>query len=101
MNQHSMNAIKHVETQAHMRQLTGATVSKAPALPTPAPSPSQLVTAKQTAMSAIANVQVLAQIGLLKLTGGIVAYAGRIREMDRQGQRGGRTSKGRDGLSRD
>lgn len=96
-----MNAIKHVETQAHMRQFTGAAASKAPTLPSPTPSPSHLVTAKQTAMSAVANVQILAQIGLLKLTGGIVAYAGRIREMDRQGQRGGRTSKGRDGLNRE
>jgi hypothetical protein len=100
MNQDSMNAIKHGETQAHMRQFTGVSVSKAPVLPTPAPGPTHLITAKKTAMSAITNVQVLAQIGLLKLTGGIVAYAGRIREMDRERQ-GGRTSKGRDGLNRD
>ena len=38
---------------------------------------------KRQAMSAVAGVQPVAQIGMLKLTGGIALYLARIREMDR------------------
>jgi hypothetical protein len=39
---------------------------------------------KRQAMNAISNVETVAQIGLIKMTGGIALYAARIREMDRQ-----------------
>jgi hypothetical protein len=39
---------------------------------------------KREAMNAITNVQTVAQIGMVKMTGGIALYAARIREMDRQ-----------------
>ena len=34
-------------------------------------------------MSAISNAETVAQVGLVKLTGGVALYAARIREMDR------------------
>ncbi|MEJ0090597.1 MAG: hypothetical protein WDM80_12755 [Limisphaerales bacterium] len=40
--------------------------------------------AKRQAMSAITNVQTVAQMGMIKLTGGIALYVGRIRERDRE-----------------
>ena len=40
-------------------------------------------TAKQV-VSAISCAQTVAQIGMVKLTGGIALYAARIHEMDRQ-----------------
>jgi len=39
---------------------------------------------KRQAMNAISHVETVAQIGMVKLTGGIALYAARIREMDRQ-----------------
>jgi len=39
---------------------------------------------KWQAMSAVANVQTVAQIGLVKLTAGAAVYAAHIRQMDRQ-----------------
>ena len=39
---------------------------------------------KRQAMSAIANVQTVAHIGMVKLTGGVALYAAHIRQMDRQ-----------------
>jgi hypothetical protein len=39
---------------------------------------------KRQAMNAISHVETVAQIGLVKMTGGIALYAARIREMDRQ-----------------
>jgi len=39
---------------------------------------------KRQAMSAVANVQTVAQIGLVKLTAGAAVYAAHIRQMDRQ-----------------
>ena len=41
---------------------------------------------KRQAMSAIANVQTVAHIGMVKLTGGVALYAAHIRQMDRQAQ---------------
>lgn len=38
---------------------------------------------KRQAMSAITNAQTVAQIGMVKLTGGIALYVARIREADR------------------
>jgi len=39
---------------------------------------------KRQAMSAVANVQTVAHIGMVKMTGGIALYAAHIRQMDRQ-----------------
>ena len=39
---------------------------------------------KRQAMNAISHVETVAQIGLVKLTGGIALYAARIREADRE-----------------
>jgi hypothetical protein len=39
---------------------------------------------KREAMSAVANVQKVAQIGLVKVTCGAAIYAAHIRQMDRQ-----------------
>lgn len=38
-------------------------------------------------MNAITNVETVAQIGVIKMTGGIALYAARIREMDRDAMR--------------
>jgi hypothetical protein len=39
---------------------------------------------KRQAMSAITNVQTVAHIGMVKMTGGIALYAAHIRQMDKQ-----------------
>ena len=39
---------------------------------------------KRQAMSAVANVQTVAHIGMVKMTGGIALYAAHIQQMDRQ-----------------
>lgn len=39
---------------------------------------------KRQAMSAIAGVQSVAKIGMVKLTGGVALYTAHIRQMDRQ-----------------
>ena len=39
---------------------------------------------KRQAMDAISSAETIAQIGAVKLTGGIALYAARIREMDRE-----------------
>ncbi len=38
-------------------------------------------------MSAISNVETVAQVGLVKLTGGVALYAAHIRQMDRDNMR--------------
>ena len=80
-----MDAILHRETQTH-RRLFGA--SKAVSSPA-APEPRGLMPAnvKRVAMSAIANVETVAQVGTMKLVGGIAVYTARIREADRENQR--------------
>ena len=35
-------------------------------------------------MSAIKNVETVAQVGMVKLTGGVALYAAHIRQMDRE-----------------
>ena len=39
---------------------------------------------KRQAMNAISHVETVAQIGMVKLTGGFALYAAHIRQMDRQ-----------------
>jgi hypothetical protein len=77
-----MDAVSHPETQAHLRNLRGHHAAKVRAV---AVTPVQQV--KQMAMHAIANVETVAQVGLIRLTGGIALYAARIREADRDAQR--------------
>ncbi len=42
---------------------------------------------KRLAMDAVSNVETVAQVGWVKLTGGVAVYSARIREMDREAQR--------------
>ncbi|MBI3419877.1 MAG: hypothetical protein HY053_07085 [Proteobacteria bacterium] len=39
---------------------------------------------KRQAMNAITNVETVARVGMVKLTGGVSLYVARIREADRQ-----------------
>jgi hypothetical protein len=86
----SMDAISHPETQTHLRLFRGSASPSAPALATPAPSASPGVTPqtiKRMAMNAITNVQTVAQIGTLRLTGIIGVYVAHIRQVDQQPKR--------------
>lgn len=83
----SMDAISHPETQAHMRLFRGNASPSAPALATPAPPGVSPQTIKRMAMNAITNVQTVAQIGTLRLTGIIGVYVAHIRQVDQQAKR--------------
>ena len=79
-----MDAISHRETREQMRlfnakaQLRGYKQAIAKALPP---------NLKRQAMDAISGVETVAQIGVLKATGGIAVYVARIREADRENKR--------------
>ena len=94
----SMNAITHPETAAHRRVFQKAGVR---------PPTSVVQEVKRQAMSAVANVETVAQVGVVKLTGGVAAYVGKIREADRDMQHRQRESRQpqrttkRDGFGRD
>ena len=86
------DAVAHRETTVQVRLLkgTGNDKTMTPAVPAAKPSlakspvkGSLLGDIKRQAMNAIANVETVSQIGALKMTAGIVAYVGRIRDMDR------------------
>lgn len=83
----AMDAVSHRETAALVRLLKGK--GKKSSVVTAAPGPVQgfVKELKRQAKDAVANVETVAQIGALKLTGGLVAYVGRIREMDRENMR--------------
>ena len=86
----AMDAVSHRETAAQVGCLTGGgrtapaktevvrSVAIAPQMPGLIP-----LEVKRQAMDAIASVETIAQIGWLKMTGGIALYLARIREMDR------------------
>ena len=101
----SMNAITHRETAAHLRSFQKSGVRP----PTSAPPlrGSVLQDVKRQAMSAVAHVETVAQVGVVKLTGGVAAYVGKIREADRDMQHRQRESRQpqrttkRDGFGRD
>lgn len=84
-----MDAIAHQETQTHLRLFCGTSAQKTKAVPSAAPSSPVGFTqnVKRLAMDAVSNVETVAQVGWLKLTGGVAVYSARIREMDREAQR--------------
>jgi len=55
---------------------------------------------KRQAMSAIAGVQSVAKIGMVKLTGGVALYTAHIRQVDRQNGTAPRQPK-RDAMGRE
>lgn len=82
-----MDAITHPETQKHLRLFRGAALPVAQAVLSNllAPGiPTLLLEAKRLAMDAISNVETVAQVGRMRMGGGIALYAGRIREVDRE-----------------
>lgn len=80
-----MDAVCHRETAAQVRLLKGK--GKKSSVAAPGPVQGFVKELKRQVKDAIANVETVAQIGALKLTGGVVAYVGRIREMDRENMR--------------
>lgn len=89
LKRRSMDAIAHPETQAHMRLFCGTSAPKVKAAPVAAPSSPQSFahSVKRLAMDAVSNVETVAQVGWVKLTGGVAVYSARIREVDREAQR--------------
>jgi len=79
----AMDAVSHPETAKQRRLFRGRETAAAPA---PTPRGSVLADVKRRAMDAVANVETVAQVGVVKLTGGIALYAARIREADREAQ---------------
>ncbi len=89
LKRRSMDAVSHPETQAHMRLFCGTSAPKVKAAPAASPSSPHSFAkgVKRMAMDAVSNVETVAQVGWLKLTGGVAVYSARIREMDRDAQR--------------
>ena len=82
-----MDAIAHRETQAHMRLFSGTSAPKVKAAPVAPSSPQSFAhSVKRLAMDAVSNVETVAQVGWVKLTGGVAVYSARIREVDREAQ---------------
>ncbi len=85
-----MDAISHPETQTQVRLLRGGALPNAPVLANPPASPSPGLTPqtiKRMAMNAVSNVQTVAQVGVLRLTGAIGVYVAHIRQVDRESKR--------------
>ncbi len=83
-----MDAILHSETQTHRRLFGAAKSGAAHSNPAAAETRGLIPpNVKRIAMSAIANVETVAQVGTMKLVGGIALYTARIREADRENQR--------------
>ena len=87
----SMDAISHRETRAQVRAFRGSDAPKAQILqmnPVRAESRSVIPqNVKRMAMNAISSVETVAQVGVVRATGGIALYVARIREADREAQR--------------
>ena len=101
----AMDAVSHRETAAYRRSFLPR--GQSPGVRTAAPAGPLIGDAKCRVMDAIANVETVAQVGWVKMAGGIAAYLGRIREVDRArgtapqpGHLPHRTTK-RDGFGRD
>jgi hypothetical protein len=87
----AMDAITHPETQTHMRLFRGGSLAKGHT-PNPhkaEPEPRMLTpqAIKRFAMNTISNVETVAQVGTMRLVGGIALYSARIMEVDREAQR--------------
>ena len=78
----AMDPIASPDVKAHVRAFRKHPVV-APAK-APVKSVAVSVAAKREMMDAIKAVETVAQIGAMKLTGGIILYAGRIREADKE-----------------
>lgn len=79
-----MDACSHKETLSQVRALRGNRP------PIPQSRGPLAAGVKRQLMDAVSSVETVAQIGIVKLTGGIALYAARIREMD-QGAKKQRT----------
>jgi hypothetical protein len=77
LKKQQMDACSHPETLKHVRALR---VKPAQAAKTQGIVPPEL---KRQLMDAVSCAETVAQVGVLKLTGGVVLYLARIREMDR------------------
>lgn len=75
-----MDAVCHPETAAQRRVFQ----PKAAATPAPPPRGSILAGVKRQAMDAVSSVETVAQVGAVKLAGGVALYAAHIRQMDAQ-----------------
>ena len=79
-----MDAVAHRETRAHLRAFRGKGAVAPVAVPS---SISPLKQAKRVVMDAISNVETVAQVGAVKLAGGVAVYVARIREVDRENKK--------------
>ncbi len=79
-----MDAVAHRETQTHLRAFRGKGAVAPLAVSAPSPP---LQRAKRIVMDAISNVETIAQVGAIRLAGGVAVYVARIREMDRENQK--------------
>lgn len=71
-----------------MRLFCGTSPPKVKAAPAAPSSPKTFAKeVKRLAMDAVSNVETVAQVGWVKLTGGVAVYSARIREVDRDAQR--------------
>lgn len=106
-----MDAVSHKETATQRKLFKGgkqnAALGSSVAAPRPAPARNPLFgEVRRQAMDAIKNVETVAQVGAIKLTGGIALYAAHIRQMDREArqrtaQRNARTPQRVERLGRD
>jgi len=88
LKRQKMNAISHRETQAHMRALGCKAKPKVPvSVPNPAPPGLTSQNVKRMAMNAITSLETVAQVGVIRLAGGVAVYAAHIRQVDREAQR--------------
>lgn len=86
----AMDAVSHKETASHRRHFQRGGRPPASAPPSRGPMLKQM---KRQVMNAVSNVETVAQVGMVKLTGGITAYVGRIREADREMQKSQRDTR--------
>lgn len=80
----AMDSVAHRETRAHLRAFRGKASVAPVAVASPVPP---LKLAKRVVMDAVSNVQTVAQVGAVKLAGGVAVYVARIREVDRENQK--------------
>ncbi len=85
-----MDAVTHKETGAQlaaMRLGRSTALGRAGAAAPGGPAGGIVAEVKRLAMDAVRNVETVAQIGAVKLTGGVALYAAHIRQMDTAHQR--------------
>lgn len=86
-----MDTHSHRETKTQISHFRGgrdaAVGGKVPGAHAHAAQPSVVGEARKQMMDAVSNVQTVAQVGMVKLTGGISLYLARIRQMDQGAMR--------------